>query len=137
MSQYLLDTNVLSEVRKSPARRNAGAAAWAGHLDPADALVSAITMSELATWVRRVERKDTAQGALLRQWFTESVLGGFPVLPVDAEVAVVAGELHVPDPRSYRDAFIAATAIVHGLTVATRNTRDFEPTGVAVINPFS
>jgi len=134
---YLLDTNVVSEMHKSPARRNAGVAAWAGGLAPADAMVSAITVSELATWVARTERKDAAQGELLRRWFNEAILGAARILPVDAPVGVVAGELHVPDPRSYRDAFIASTALVHGLTVVTRNTSDFEPTGAQLLNPFS
>jgi predicted nucleic acid-binding protein len=137
MTMYLLDTNIVSEIRKSPARRDAGVAAWADDLDPANAALSAITVSELATWVARTERKDIAQGALLRRWFTEAILGSAHILPVDTEVGVVAGELHVPDPRSYRDAFIAATALVHDLTVVTRNTVDFEPAGVQLLNPFS
>lgn len=134
---YLLDTNTVSEMRKSPARRNAGVTAWAEGIVPVDAMVSAITVSELATWVARTERKDTAQGRLLRRWFTEVVLGATRILPVDAQVGIVAGELHVPDPRDYRDVFIAATALVHGFTVVTRNTLDFEPTGVPVLNPFT
>jgi len=131
-----LDTNVISELRKPVGRRNPGVSAWADGIDPADALISVITISELATWVARVERRDPASGALLRGWLIDSVLAPGRILPVDAEVGMVAGELHVPDPRDYRDAFIAATALVHSLTVITRNIADFQPTGVAVVNPF-
>jgi len=85
-----------------------------------------------------VERRDPAQGAILRSWLDDHVLPAFAdrVLPVDVVVAQRCASLHVPDPRSDRDALIAATAMVHGMTVVTRNVADFEPTGVRILNPW-
>ncbi|AOX21683.1 twitching motility protein PilT (plasmid) [Kozakia baliensis] len=135
----LLDTNVLSELRKVRAgRADRGFAAWADTLD-ADALfMSAITVMEIEMGILRVERKDREQGAILRAWFAGRVLPEFQnrILAVDAPVALRCARLHVPDPRSERDALIAATALVHGMPLATRNTRDFLATGVSLINPW-
>lgn len=85
-----------------------------------------------------MERKDGAQAAVLRRWIDRQVILPFEgkILPIDAEVALRCAPLHVPDPRPKRDAFIAATALVHGLTVVTRNVRDFEPMGVRTLNPW-
>lgn len=136
---YLLDTNVVSELRKSPARVNAGVAAWAAPLDMEQQFLSAITVFEVELGIRRLERRDAAQAEVLWGWFDSAVLDGFQgrVLPVDRDVARLAARLHVPDPRPERDAFIAATALAHGLTVATRNIADFESTGAALFNPWS
>ena len=84
------------------------------------------------------ERKDTIQGDILRYWFENKVIPAFAgrILPVDTKVALACARLHIPDPRSERDALIAATALVNGLTVVTRNTKDFEQIGVTLINPF-
>jgi predicted nucleic acid-binding protein len=88
--------------------------------------------------VQQIERRDGRQGAALRSWLNRQVLGVFVgrILPVDADVAIRCAGLHVPDPRSERDALIAATALVHGMTVVTRNTADFEATGVTLRNPW-
>lgn len=93
---------------------------------------------ELETGVLQIERRDTAQGALLRAWLDGHVLPEFAgrVLPVDTAVAQRCARLHVPDRRSERDALIAATALVHGMTVVTRNVADFVETGVAIVNPW-
>ena len=93
---------------------------------------------EIEIGVLRVERRDTVQGALLRAWMDERVKPEFSTrtLPVDAEVALRCANLHVPDPRSERDALIAATALVHGMTVVTRNTTDFRATGVLLHDPW-
>ena len=101
--------------------------------------ISAITVLELETGILLVERKDPQQGAVLRSWLNTHVLPAFSerTLPVDVAVALRCAGLHVPDPRSDRDALIAATALVHGMTVVTRNVADFSPTGVDVVNPFS
>lgn len=133
----LLDTNVLSGLRQ---RRRQGSAfnRWAEQVDPAATSLSAITLWEIEEGVLRMERRDQRQGAALRRWFDE-VLGHLradQILPVDAAVARICAQLHVPDPRPYRDSLIAATAIAHGLTVATRNTADFAPMGVPVLNPW-
>ena len=98
-----------------------------------------ITVLELETGVPRVERRDPVQGAMLRTWMDNHVSPEFAgrVLPVNTEVARRCAGLHVPDPRSERDALIAATALVHGMTVVTRNLANFEPTGVTLLNPWN
>ena len=137
---YLLDTNVVSELRKVRAgRADPDVARWADGIDAVALFVSVITMQELEIGVLRAERKDPAQGALLRSWFNNHVLPAFVerVLPVDTTVALRSARLHVPDLRPLRDTLIAATALVHGMTVVTRNVVDFESTGVAIINPWT
>jgi predicted nucleic acid-binding protein len=135
----LVDTNVVSELRKRVSLRNPGVKSWEQETDLDSVYLSAITVSELATWVARVKHRDAVQGGILGDWFNTRVMGQFAtrIVPVDAEVGICAGQLHVPDPRDYRDAFIAATAIVRGMTVVTRNTAHFAPMGARVINPFS
>ena len=139
MTGLLLDTNVLSEMRKPPGRINPAVRDWAAGVDSANAFVSAITISELSQWVASTHRRDVTQGDLLDRWLRGNVLTCYAgrVLPVDVDVAMTAGRLHVPDPRDYRDAFIAATAICHDLTVVTRNIRDFAPMHVRLFDPFS
>lgn len=134
---YLLDTNVVCELRKA-ARADATVRAWAQSAPASSFWLSAITVLELEIGVLRVERRDAAQGALLRQWLEGWVLVRFGerILGVDVEIARRGAHLHVPDPRAERDALIAATALLHGLTMATRNVGDFEPMGVALINPW-
>ena len=136
---YVLDTNVVSELRKVRiGKADLNVAAWAQSVDATDLFVSAITILELELGVMSIERKDATQGALLRSWLEQHVLPEFSgrTLPVDTAVAQRCARLHVPDKRSERDALIAATALVHGMTVITRNVADFLPTGVAIINPW-
>ncbi|MDT4834174.1 Toxin FitB [compost metagenome] len=136
---FVLDTNVVSELRKAKAgKADPCLTAWASTLLPGQLFISAITVLELETGVLLSERRDPAQGAMLRAWLDGHVLPGFAgrVLPVDTAVAQCCARLHVPDPRAERDALIAATAMVHGMTVATRNLVDFTPTGVALVNPW-
>lgn len=135
---YLLDTNLVSELRKRPGRIDVNVAAWGATQEADQQFLSAITVFEVELGVLQVERRDALQGRMLRRWFEASVLGVFArrTLALDSEVARRAAGLHVPDPRPERDAYIAATALVHGLTVATRNVGDFEPLGVTVINPW-
>src|SRR5690606_22265252 len=124
---YLLDTNVLSELRKAgDGKADRHVTAWLSGVNAADCFISAMTLMELETGVLRVERRDPAQGGRLRTWLDSHVLPEFAerTLPVDATVALRCARLHVPDPRSERDALIAATAIVHGMTVVTRDTAD-------------
>jgi toxin FitB len=136
---FVLDTNVVSELRKAPAGRcDARVLAWA-QAEPAERLyLSAISLLELEMGVGLLERRDKAQGRVLRQWLERKVLTAFEgrVLPVDAAVALRAGRLHVPDPRSERDALIAATALVAGFTVVTRNGADFARMPVECLNPW-
>ena len=137
---FVLDTNVVSELRKAKAGKADGnVAAWAANVPASSLFLSAITILELETGVLQVERRDPTQGAMLRAWLDDHVLPAFAgrVLPVDTAVAQCCASLHVPDPRSDRDALIAATALVHGMTVVTRNLADFEATGVRLINPWT
>jgi predicted nucleic acid-binding protein len=136
---YLLDSNVLSELRKMRlGKANANVVAWAKTVDVAAFFVSTITLMELELGVLSMERKDAAQGAVLRTWLNQHILREFSerTLPVDTAVALRCARLHVPDRRAERDALIAATALVHGLTVVTRNVVDFQPTGVVIVNPW-
>jgi predicted nucleic acid-binding protein len=136
---YVLDTNVVSELRKvRSGKANAEVAKWADGVDAIDLYLAAITVLELETGVLQMERRAPSQGALLRAWLDHHVLPEFAgrVLPVDTAVAQCCARLHVPDRRAERDALIAATAVVHGMTVVTRNLADFEPTGVRLLNPW-
>ena len=134
---FLLDTNVLSELRRRD-RTDRNVAAWADALDPADLFLSAITILEIEAGTLLIERRDPAQGALLRAWINHRVLPAFAgrILAVDSAVAQRCARLHAPDPRAERDALIVATALVHRLKVATRNVADFRPMGVEIVNPW-
>lgn len=137
---YLLDTNVVSELRKAKSgKADAGVIAWAAGLPASELFLSAISVLELEMGVLLVERRDAAQGVVLRSWLDKHVLPAFAerILPVDTAVARRCARLHVPDPRAERDALIAATALVRDLTVVTRNIGDFEATGVKLLNPWS
>lgn len=137
---FLLDTNVISELRKTRAgTADPNVLAWADSVDASALFISAITVLELEQGVMRVERRDARQGGILRAWLDGQVMPEFTsrILPIDAEVARRCAALHVPDPRSERDALIAATALVHGMAVVTRNTADFDKTGVRLVNPWS
>jgi predicted nucleic acid-binding protein len=114
-------------------------AAWAGNVVPSDLFLSVITLEELEIGILLAERRDPAKGAVFRQWMNTQVLPTFSgrVLPVDLTVALRCARLHVPDVRPERDALIAATALVHGMIVVTRNTADFVTTGVRFLNPWS
>ena len=136
---YLLDTNVVSELRKvRSGRADARVAAWAEGVPGVDLYTSVIVMQEIEIGVMLVERRDASQGAVLRRWYETIVLPGFAdrILPVDLAVARCGAELHVPDPRPARDALILATALVHRLTAVTRNVADFDDAGVEVLNPW-
>ena len=137
---YLLDTNAVSELRKVRAgKADRHVAVWADSVDATDLYLSAITILELETGILLAERRDPAQGAIFRAWLDAHVLPAFTgrILVVDTAVAQRSARLQVPDPRPLRDGLIAATALVHGMTIVTRNVADFEPTGVAVLNPWA
>jgi predicted nucleic acid-binding protein len=134
---YILDTNVISELRKAR-KIHQNVKKWAERVPSASLYISVISVLELEIGILLIERRDKAQGAILRTWMDRHVLPTFSdrILPIDTDVARRCAMLHVPNPRSDRDALIAATALVHGLTVATRNVADFERTGVGVLNPW-
>ena len=137
---YLLDTNVVSELRKVRLRRADGRVAdWADSVDAGDLYLSVISVQELEIGVLLAERRDPSQGAVFRAWLDGRVLPAFAdrILAIDTAVTKRSARLHVPDPRPVRDGFIAATALVHGMTVVTRNVADFEPTGVPILNPWT
>jgi len=136
---YLLDTNVVSELRKIRlGRADAHVAAWADSWDATDLYVSVITIQELEIGVLLAERRDPSQGAIFRTWVHGHVLPAFAgrILDVDTAVALRSARHHVPPPHSVRDGLIAATALVHGMIVVTRNVTDFESTGVKTYNPW-
>lgn len=136
---YLLDTNVLSELHKAiKGKGDPRVTAWLADVGYAQCHLSTITLMELEIGVLRMERRDPLQGALLRAWLETRVVPEFAgrVLVVDEAVARHCARLHVPDPRPERDALIAATALAHNLTVVTRNTADFAPTGVPLFDPW-
>ena len=136
---YLLDTNVISELRKGGSRRiNPNVEKWARQTTAAAFYLSVITILELEMGVLLIERKDRIQGAVLRCWLQDYVLPAFRdrTLNIDHNIALRSAALHIPDKRSDRDAFIAATALVHGMKVVTRNVADFADTGVEIINPW-
>lgn len=137
---YVLDTNVVSELRKAKAgKADARVVAWAQGITPGCLFISAITVMEIEMGVLQMERRDLAQGAVLRAWLNDHVLTAFEgrILSIDLAVAQKCAKLHVPNMQSERDALIAATALVHGMSVVTRNVDDFKATGVAIINPWS
>jgi len=115
---FLLDTNVVSELRKvASGKANEHVRRWIKQAERRSLHVSAITIEELEIGTLRMERRDAAQGMMLRRWLEEHVLPAF-------------------DPRPIRDAYIAATALAHGLTVVSRNTRDFSACGAPVLDPW-
>jgi predicted nucleic acid-binding protein len=136
---YLLDTNVVSELRKvTSGKADKNVIAWNNTVAIAGLYLSAIVIHEIELGVLLMERRDPTTGALFRAWLGGHVLPAFSgrILAVDTTVAQRSAQLHVPNTRPNRDAFIAATALVHGMTVVTRNVKDFDATGVAILNPW-
>jgi predicted nucleic acid-binding protein len=136
---FLLDTNVVSELRKLRlGKADPRFQRWAALGVIGQSYISAITVYELEIGFLQIERRDPRQAATLRTWLQFAVLPVFEkrVLALDADVAKCAAKLHVPNPRPLNDSYIAATALVHGMTVATRNVADFVPMGVTLLNPW-
>jgi predicted nucleic acid-binding protein len=130
---------VLSELRKSEKRADAGVRAWVGARRASDLFLSVITVLEVEIGIGRLERRDRRQAQRLRIWLEEDVLESFAgrILPVSLAVARRAARLHIPDPSPERDAVIAATAVEHEMSVVTRNVADFEGTGATTIDPWT
>ena len=136
---YLLDTNVVSELRKSrTGKANTGVVEWANSVSTPSLFLSSISVLELEIGVLLIERNDQTRGTLLRTWLDQQVMPAFEnrVLTVDVAVARRCAGLQVPDRHSDRDALFAATALVHGFVVVTRNVSDFDTTGVELLNPW-
>ncbi|TLG13961.1 type II toxin-antitoxin system VapC family toxin [Nocardia cyriacigeorgica] len=136
---YLLDTNVISELRKSPRVADPSVRAWVAARRPSELYLSVITVMEIEIGIGRVERRDSVQGKRLRSWLEDEVLDVFAgrILDLDLASARRAAQSHVPDPRPERDTMIAAIASEHGMTVVTRNTKDFSLLGVPTIDPWA
>ncbi|TCP64877.1 type II toxin-antitoxin system VapC family toxin [Sphingomonas sp. PP-CE-1G-424] len=137
---YLLDTNALSELRKRRSGKiSAAVEAWAGSVDQADMFLSVITIMEIELGIALLERRDTRQAGVLRLWLHDKVMPTFAgrILPVDTTIALRCARLHVPDTKSERDAWIAATGLVHDLTIVTRNVVDFAGTDVTLLDPWT
>ncbi|MGH8362914.1 MAG: type II toxin-antitoxin system VapC family toxin [Gammaproteobacteria bacterium] len=137
---FILDTNIISELRKSRlGKTDPGLLDWIRSVPESAQFLSVITLFELEYGVLLMEARDPEQGKRLRTWLEKQVRPAFEgrVLVVDEAVVRQGAKLRIGHPRPYRDSFIAATALVHGMTVVTRNLADFEPLGVPVFNPFS
>lgn len=137
---YLLDTNVVSELRKvRTGAANPNVKRWAEHLGSESSYLSVISLLELEMGTLQIERRDKHQGALLRSWLDNWVLSTFAgrILPVEQAIVIRCAKLHVPDPMEYRDSLVAATALVHGMTLVTRNVAHFERAGVDILNPWT
>jgi toxin FitB len=133
---FILDTNVLSELRR-PKRANPNVVTWSNGTSAVEMFIAAITVLEIETGALMMERKDQRQGRAIRQWSEQTFLRfAGRILPFDEVIAKQCARLHVPNRRPERDAWIAATALVHGMTVVTRNVADFAPTGVKILNPW-
>lgn len=134
---FVLDTNVISELRHGKPNQSPDVRAWATAQPTSKLYLSAITILELEIGIQALERRTPPQGSALRAWLT-GVRAAFAgrILPFTDNTATVCASLHVPDPRSERDAMIAATAIEHRFTVVTRNVQDFANTGVTLVNPW-
>ncbi len=137
---FLIGTNVVYELRKvGDDRANANVTTWVSKHDASRFYISAITLMEIEIGVLRIERRDVEQGNRLWHWMERHLMPEFRhrTLSVDVKVALKCAQLHVPYTRSERDALIAATAIVDGMTVVTRNTVESAAIGVAIINPWT
>lgn len=136
---FLLDTNVISELRKASTNKaEKNVVEWATQQSVGSMFISAISILEIEMGILQKERKDPAQAAILRTWLNSHVLKAFSdrILPLDTSVAIQCAKLHVPNPKSERDAMIGATAKVHGMTLITRNIKDFRHMDLNIFNPW-
>jgi predicted nucleic acid-binding protein len=136
---YLLDTNVLSELRKAPMQMNARVKAWVSAQGVETLYISVVSVLEIRRGIHKLEQRgDSAQAKIFHTWLARRVLPAYAnrILGINPDVALRAAILPWPNPDDYRDALIAGTALVHGATVVTRNTKHFESSGAKLINPW-
>ena len=133
---FLLDTNVVSEIRKkSP---DPGVSAWFASVPAGELFLSVLVVGEIRQGIERLARRDPAQAEIFEQWLGRLVDAyGDRVVPITARVAETWGRLNVPDPVPVVDGLMAATALVHGWTLVTRNVGDVTSTGVRLLDPFA
>ena len=133
---YLLDSNIVSELRKRD-RADAGVRGWLMSVDDFDLYLSVLTIGEIRRGIESVLRRDRPRALVLNRWFHALVVDyETRLLPIDREIAEEWGRMNVTATLPVIDGLLAATARVHGLTLVTRNTRDVARTGVTCLNPF-
>jgi len=134
---FLLDTNVISELRRRR-KTHPQVHTWARSVPIEQLFLSVVTVMEIEQGILLLDRRDSLQAGVLKRWLSTLLLPRFEgrILPFDLAAAFHCATLHVPDPKPDRDSMIAATASIHGLTIVTRNTKDFENCGVATLNPW-
>lgn len=137
--RYLLDTNVISELRKAGTpKANPEVIAWANTVDADEMFISALTLMEIEKGILKFARKDPVQAHHLQRWYQERVLIEFAwrTFDIDSSICRLCAQLHIPDERPATDALIAATAMHHDLILVTRNVKDFAGMGVMLLNPW-
>ncbi|NUT52470.1 MAG: type II toxin-antitoxin system VapC family toxin [Saccharothrix sp.] len=133
---FLLDTNVVSEIRKKAP--NPGVSTWFASVPASELFLSVMVVGEIRQGVERLARRDRAQAEAVERWLGQLVdVYGDRIAPVTSEIAEMWGRLNVPDPLPVVDGLLAATALVHGWTLVTRNVHDVKSTGARVLNPFT
>lgn len=137
---YLLDTNVVSEIRKAGSgKADLAVLSWIRPIAPQLLYISVMTVFEIEIGILQIERRDGKQGAALRRWMDDGVKRAFEnrIIAADEQIAIRSAGFSIPDPRPLRDSFIGATARERNLVLVTRNIRDFQEMGVALVNPWS
>jgi predicted nucleic acid-binding protein len=133
---FLLDTNVVSEIRKK--QPHPSVSRWFGSVPESELFLSVLVIGEIRQGIERLARRDPAQAEVYEQWLTQlATVYEDRIVPITTDVAEVWGQLNVPDPVPVVDGLLAATALVRGWTLVTRNTADVESTGVRLFDPFA